>query len=369
MTLYLVITGVLLFYYLFYIKIFKNGLSRKYFNANIEKSFVSVVVAARNEQDNLPHLLTSLINQDYPDENYEIIIADDSSVDESAEIVKKFQKRTRNLRLIKVPSPDPNISRKKNALSHAVKNSKGKIILSTDADCMPKLTWISGMVRYFDKGVGMVCGLSLPNVSTGQKYNFVEKYELIDTITLFVAAAGALGRGKIFSGSGQNLAYRRKAFDKVDGYQKIMQYESGDDVLLMQLLRKAGYKIRFAFGKKTFIQTKSEKNLLNFLNQRIRWASNETPQLFMNREFFFYLLDVFFLNITILVGIIFYPIFGLAALLIKAFAEYSIIQQGIKRFQLNKNMKKLFPLWAILQPLYIFIVGLAGKLKLYEWKK
>lgn len=368
MLVYSVVTGLLLLYYLFYIKIFRNGLSRKYLNANLEKPFVSVVVAARNEQENLPHLLTSLINQDYSNENYEIIIADDSSQDKSADIVKKFQKRCKNLHLLQVPTPGPKISRKKNALSHAIENSEGKIILSTDADCVPKLTWISGMVRYFDKDVGMVCGLSLPETSQRKNSSFVEKYELLDTIALFAAAAGALGRGKVFSGSGQNLAYRKEAFQQVNGYQDIMEYESGDDVLLMQLLGKAGYKIRFAFGKNTFIQTGSEKNLFCFLNQRIRWASNETPQAFLNREFFFYLLDVFLINIAILFGIFFFPIMSIAALLLKAIAEYSVIRRSLKRFQLEISIKKWFPLWAILQPLYIFIVGLGGKLKLFKWR-
>ncbi|MBC8382423.1 MAG: glycosyltransferase [Candidatus Cloacimonetes bacterium] len=369
MIILILILSVLLLYYLIYLGIFYRGMGRKYTAAMNAKPFVSVVVAARNEESTIPQLLTSLINQDYPEDKYEIIIADDGSDDNTARIVKDFQKKSDNLILLPVTVSDEVISRKKKALAQAVQKSRGEIILTTDADCVLTYQWISGMVRYFGRGVGMVAGLSTPFIPKWKDATLFQKYEYIDTIGLFFAAAGALGVDKAFSCSGQNLGFTREAFNKVQGYETIKRHISGDDVLLMQLIQNAGFEIRFAFGKETHALTKSETRLGNFLNQRTRWASNERSQISLNIDFYIYLADVFLLNVLIIVGFFFIPLYAASAWLLKAIGEYVILQKGIKRFDLNKKSLSVFPLWAILQPLYITIVGIGGKLHLFSWNK
>ena len=333
------------------------------------KPFVSVVVAERNEESTIHQPLASLISQDYPEDKYEIIIADDGSDDNTARIVRDFQKKSNNLILLSVTAPDDAVSRKKNALALAVEESRGEIILTTDADCVVTYQWISGMMRYFGRGVGMVAGLSIPFIPNWKEATLFQKYEYIDTIGLFFAAAGALGAGKAFSCSGQNLGFAREAFEKVRGYETIKNHISGDDILLMQLIHNAGYEIRFAFGKETQTLTKSEKKLSHFLNQRTRWASNERVQISLNTGFYIYLAVVFCLNLLIIVGLFFTPLYAAGAWLVKVIGEYIILQKGIKRFKLNKKSLSVFPLWAILQPLYITIVGIGGKLHLFSWNK
>ncbi|HHI87545.1 MAG TPA: glycosyltransferase [Candidatus Cloacimonetes bacterium] len=369
MLIFLIILGVLLLYYLAYIYIFYRGLDRKYLAANTAMLKVSVVVAAYNEENTIGQLLTCLINQDYPQDMYELIIVDDDSSDRTREIIKEFQEKAPNLKLLHANQVRNIRSRKKNALSLGVKESKGEIILTTDADCIVGYQWISGMTRYFGRGVGMVAGFSEPLIPNWRKASFVQKYEYIDTIALFFAAAGAIGSNKSFSCSGQNLGFTREAFDRINGYERIKNYISGDDVLLMQLLQRAGYKIRFAFGQETYAATRSERNLGSFLNQRTRWASNEKPQAFLNREFFFYLIDVFLLNIFVLAGMFFFPLYVGIAWFVKAVSEYIILKRGMSRFKIQTQRMSLFPIWAILQPLYITIVGIGGKLNLFSWKK
>jgi len=356
-------------YYCYYLRIFFKGLKQKYLKAVNEQPFVSVIVSARNEESNIPYLLTTLLNQDYPQELYEIIIANDGSTDRTSEMVKDFQKNFENLKLIDVNISDKVISRKKNALSQGITKSKGEIILTTDADCIVKATWISGMVRYFDKNVGMVAGLSTPNILNWRLANFVEKYEYLDTIALFSAGAGSIGKDKPFSCSGQNLAYTRGAYSYVGGFEKIKKYISGDDVLLMQLIRRAGYKIRFAFGEATYTLTKSEKNLGRFLNQRIRWASNGRAQFNLNPEFFYFLFDTFLLNLVITISLFISPLLFIISLIIKSFGDFLVIKSGLKRFELNDKVLLLFPIWALVQPFYIVIAGIGSRLGLFRWKK
>jgi len=369
MIVFIIIIGVLLLYYLVYLGIFYRGIERKYTAAMNAQPFVSVVVAARNEENTIPQLLTSLINQDYPEDKFEIIIADDGSDDTTARIVQDFQKKSDNLILLPVTVSDEVVSRKKNALAQAVQKSKGEIILTTDADCVVTYQWISGMVRYFGRGVGMVAGLSTPFIPNWKEATLFQKYEYIDTIGLFFAAAGALGADKAFSCSGQNLGYTREAFKKVRGYESIKNQISGDDVLIMQLIKNAGFELRFAFGKETQALTKSETRLGKFLNQRTRWASNERVQISLNTGFYLYLADVFLLNVLIIVGLFFISLYAAGAWLLKMIGEYVILRRGIMRFALPKKSLSLFPLWAILQPLYITIVGIGGKLRLFSWNK
>ncbi len=365
----IIILGILLLYYLIYLGIFYRGMGRKYTAAMNAQPFVSVVVAARNEEGTIPQLLTSLINQDYPEDKYEIIIADDNSDDNTTSIVRDFQKKNNNLILLPVTVSDYIVSRKKNALAQAVQESKGEIILTTDADCVVTYQWISGMVRYFGRGVGMVAGLSTPFIPQWKDATLFQKYEYLDTVGLFFAAAGALGANKAFSCSGQNLGFTKEAFEKVGGYETVKNRISGDDVLLMQLIKNTGFEIRFAFGKETHALTKSERRLSNFLNQRTRWASNERSQISMNIEFYLYLADVFLLNVLIIIGLFFVPFYAAGAWVLKIVGEYVILQKGIKRFELPGKILSMFPLWAVLQPLYIAVVGIGGKLHLFSWNK
>lgn len=368
MNIFILIFGLLLLFYLKYAFLMTKGLKRKYLNPNINKPFVSVIVAARNEQENISNLLTGLVNQDYPEDKFEVIVSDDGSSDNTAEVVRKFVQKFEQVKLVSVRDGEEVISRKKNALATGLEEAEGEIILTTDADCMVKSTWISGMVKYFGKGVGMVSGLSLPQIDRTHA-NLVEKYEYFDMVALFSAAAGLLGVDKAFSCSGQNLAFSKEAYDDVGGYSSILEYESGDDILLMQLIRKAGYQIHFAFGRSSFNRTRSEKKIFKFLNQRIRWASNESAQSFLNREFLLYLIDVFLLNIFIIASLFVQPLIFAGSLLLKTAADLWVLKAGFKRFGLSKKHLRFFPVWVILQPIYIFITGLGGKLKIYRWKK
>ena len=180
---FIIILGVLLLYYLVYLGIFYRGMERKYTAATNAQPFVSVVVAARNEENTISQLLTSLINQDYPENMYEVIIADDGSDDATARIVRDFQRKSENLILIPVALSGEVMSRKKNALAQAVQKSRGEIILTTDADCVVTYQWISGMVRYFGRGVGMVVGLSTPFIPNWKQAILLQKYEYIDTVS------------------------------------------------------------------------------------------------------------------------------------------------------------------------------------------
>ena len=120
------------------------------------KRTVSVIVVTRNEGRNLPTLLTSLVNQSYPRDLYEIIIADDASEDDTEELVARFQNLGVRLQYLKIPGRDGVVSPKKNAMKLAIDASNGEIILTTDADCLVPLSWICSMIEEFAEVVCFV---------------------------------------------------------------------------------------------------------------------------------------------------------------------------------------------------------------------
>ena len=115
--------------------------------------FISVVVAARNEEENISHCIQSLLRQDYPADKFEILIVDDFSTDKTAELIKKFETSVTNLKYLSSIAIEQGniISYKREAIQTGINASKGKYILLTDADCIVPTTWISTYSEQFMK--------------------------------------------------------------------------------------------------------------------------------------------------------------------------------------------------------------------------
>lgn len=355
--------------YLFYLRLFYLGLKKKNLDFDFTKKKVSVVIAAKNEEKNIPFLLTSLMNQTYAKELYEVIIADDGSDDKTAEIVMQFKEKWDNIHLVNVENREKAISPKKNALAQGIKFSSGDIILCTDADCVVSKFWIESMVSYFNECTQMICGFSRTRINEWNKAALSQKFEHFDFLVMMFAAAGAISSKKYFSCTGQNLAYRRKAFESVGGFERIKHLISGDDVNLMQLFRRQNLNIRFAFSNHSFVLTKPIEKLMQLLNQRSRWASNMKWQIMMNPEFFVYLMSVFFLAFLPIVLFFFNWKIGVGILIIKALSDFLFIKEGSKVFPNEKKSMRFFPFWFILQPVYILVVTFLGILNIFRWVK
>ncbi|MDZ7265068.1 MAG: glycosyltransferase [candidate division KSB1 bacterium] len=340
-----------------------------------KKYRVSVVVAARNEAQNIGNLLTELQQQTYPAEWYEVIIVDDGSEDRTAEIVDQFARRDARIRLIQVqPDQTPGLIAKKKALNQGIQQSTGEIILSTDADCHVQPTWIETMVSYFTDEVGFVVGFSQLG-NPGYRYSLFEGLQAVDFLSLMAAAQGCTNFDFPLAASGQNLAYRKEAFLSVGGFEKVKNRVSGDDVLLLQLVRKyTPWKIRFASAHSGFNWTKPEKTLRAFLNQRKRWASNGAFQMRLNIIFFMFIFVTFLMNIIAFVGAPIYfwfthsllvPLIILGA---KFLIEFLLTFKGALVYQ-RTDLLKYFPLWMVLQMPYVIFTGLMGSLGRFIWKE
>lgn len=349
--------------------LFAMGLFLPARQQNAAQLFVSVIIAARNEERLLPDCLYSVLNQTYPGNLFEVIVVDDRSEDRTASMVQQFAEKHSNVRLIQIKEKAEKISGKKNALEQGIKVSRGDILLFTDADCTVQNTWIEGMVRYFTNDVGLVIGASFTKSAA-----WFERLQSFDFAAMKAAACGITNLGLPFAASGQNLAYRKAAFDEVGGFEKIWHRISGDDVLMMQLIRKlTKWKIVFSDDVGTFNSTRPEPTLRAFIHQRSRWASNTEMMLTMSPIFFIYLVSVYAFNVGLAGGLI----AGIWNQLILSIAVFGWINKlivdflvtflGFKKFSKPFSFS-IFLTWFFLQTPYVLWVGLRGGLGLFKWK-
>jgi len=368
--LFALITGI----YFVILSFFLIGLFFPNKKQTSKKSRVSIVVAARNEEKNIGNLLSELVNQTYANELYEIIIVNDGSEDRTGQIVDSFANEFENIKHLQaIPDSKTGLIAKKNALNQGIRQSNGEIILSTDADCHVKPTWIETMASYFTEDVAMVVGFS--QLGTRQnRYSLLEKLQAVDFLSLMAAAQGSLNLGCALAASGQNIGYRKAAYDAIGGFEKIKNRISGDDVLLLQLIRKyTNWKIRFAPAPDAYNWTEPEKTFKSFFNQRKRWASNGSYQLKLNIGFFLFILIVFLMNLIIVLGTPIYVMMyhtitlPLISLFAKFLVEFLITFKGAMVYH-RFDLLKYFPGWAILQIPYIILTGLSGSLGHFIWK-
>ncbi|MBL7994456.1 glycosyltransferase [bacterium] len=364
-----VLTGVVLIVYLVMSLLYLIGLFLPARNNNLSQPFVSVLIAARNEQNNIIRCLESVVNQTYPKDLFEVIVIDDRSADNTALLVSEFSRLNLHVKMICVSDKPEKISGKKNALSIGINESKGEILLFTDADCRVKDSWVAGMVSCFLEDVGVVIGYSEVESKT-----FFERWQELDFLTLMSAACGITNLGFPLAASGQNLAYRRKAFDAVGGFEKIIERISGDDTLMIQLIKRyTSYRTVFSGHAGTFNTTLPMNTLYEFIQQRARWASNGTIMLRLNPLFFFYLLSIYCLHFLLVAGLAL-SAFHVTIMVITAFVwitkgivDFAVTFHGAHIFK-KKYSFTVFVAWFFLQTPLVLWVGIKGALGYFKWK-
>ena len=327
---------------------------------------VSIVIAARNEEDNIGNLLEDLTKQNYPKNKIEVLVANDRSTDNTPKIIEHFQKKHSNFKLINIEERSQSMTPKKHALTVAIKRSKGEIIISTDADCRVPPNWINNIVKQFDANTGVVAGYSKVTVN---KNSFFDEYQKIDFLALMAANAGSFGWDLPWTGSGQNIAYRRASFDKIDGFDPVADHISGDDFYLVKAISKIA-KARYNPNPDGFVKTQPMQSFNSFFQQRIRWASN-TQKLFGGDLFFLLFLFLnLFTNSILLIGLMFQSFWIYLPILygIKLLCDSILILIGSKLFLTNVNIG-VYLLWSIFQPIYTPTLAVLSMLGRYRWKE
>lgn len=332
--------------------------------------FLSVVIAARNEAHYIGECLKTLTQQTYPSHLFEVLVVDDESSDDTALIVEGFSKSYPHIRLLTVGNHFPQMAAKKRPMSVGIQQAKGEWIVTTDADCQLLPTHLAQLSTYMHTDTDVIIGFS--QIKTAQEpLTPFEKLQACDFLSLMSAAAGSAHMGYPLAATGQNFAYRKTLFDRVGGFEKVAHRPSGDDVLLLQLMRKGtSNKIVFASDPHTFVSTHRPETPKSFWRQRKRWASNAAFQIRLNPYFFAYILVVFGAHACIPISLLLHPhtyLIPLGCWLAKSIADGFVIHKGAQTFN-RKDLLSILPIWEILQPFYIVLIGIVGTLGGFTWK-
>ena len=332
---------------------------------NSEEPTVSVIVASRNEEENIRNLLEDLSNQTYSQTKLQIIIADDRSTDNTWEIISDYINNFNNFTGVKVSKLSTTMAPKKYALTKAIGKTSSEIIISTDADCRVPNAWVESIVKTFDKETGVVIGYS--KIDTNSE-SFFDYYQSIDFLALMSTNAGTLGWGNSWTGSGQNIAYRRSDFEKINSFIPVANKISGDDFYLVQAISKIA-KAKYNTHSESFVKTKPSENVSKFISQRIRWASN-TKKLF-NTDYFFllFLLVNLFTNTILLLTLLLKSFWQFLPMLlgIKFLFDTLVLFYGSKFFKTEIKITT-YLIWFFLQPLYTPLLGIISMVGKFQWK-
>lgn len=365
-----ILTAILTLMYVGLLLYLKNGWSKLNYFHPAEgqcKTTVSILIAARNEEDSIKNTIEDVLAQDYPKHLVQFIIVDDHSTDRTSEIVKSFANQ--GVKLIVLNEREALNSYKKKAISEAIKKSDGDLIVTTDADCRMGSNWLKTIVSCYESGDYKL--ISSPVIYFEEKSLF-EELQSLEFLFLISLGASGIGNGMPTTCNGANLAYRRDVFLGLHGFQGIDNLASGDDELFMHKVAAAYPKgIAFCKSREAIVNTHAKPNLSEFIQQRKRWASKSTS--YKNKWLVALGVSVWIFNLSILLNLIaglFNPVFLLAAVMsffLKASTEL-LFMIPVCRFEGRLKLLWYQPFLSLIHIIYLIYIGLAGNSGKYMWK-
>jgi cellulose synthase/poly-beta-1,6-N-acetylglucosamine synthase-like glycosyltransferase len=240
-------------------------------NDKTPSTFFSIIIPFRDEAQNLPRLLESFKNLNYPHELFELIFVDDFSTDESVKLLYQWRTANGTLQTTLLENIQLSHSPKKDAITRAIPIVQQQWIITTDADCSVPSTWLSTHNSYLQShSANMVVG----SVNYESTSTFLDQFQLLDLLSLQGATQGSFGMGLGFLCNGANLAYTKSHFQELQGFAGNNSLASGDDVFLLQKsMAFDASKVHYLKSKSHLVYTKPEQSWKQVLIQRTRWAS------------------------------------------------------------------------------------------------
>ncbi len=362
----LLLTGLHLVVILYLIKGWAN-LKRPLIKKSNFTTKVTVMIAARNEAERIHLTIEDILAQDYPKELTEIIIVDDHSTDNTAEIISRYADR--GVQLLQLNEAKPLNSYKKKAIARAIGISNGELMVATDADCHMGNKWLSSIVSYYETKQPVM--ISSPVVYF-EEHSLFERLQTLEFCFLIGIGGAFIGHNRASTCNGANFAYRKDVFYEVGGFTGIDELASGDDELLLQKVA-VKYQGRIGFLKLSdaVVYTHAKANLNGFLQQRRRWASKSTH--YKDKKIVALAVCMWLFNVLLIVNTFlgfynhhFWHLL-LLQLALKTLVEIIFLIQVTSFFK-RTVLLMLLPIVSPLHSIYLAYIGLMGNNKKYIWK-
>jgi 1,2-diacylglycerol 3-beta-glucosyltransferase len=226
---------------------------------------VSVLIAARNEANNILDCLCSIEKLSYPKEKLQVLIGNDASEDNTAQLVEHFIEDKPYFQLINITEQVANLKGKANVLAQLVHYAKGEYLFFTDADIEVPIHWIEEMLVAFDPNVGVVTGCT--TLCGSKVFHRLQAIEWLFSLSFMEL----LARFHLpFTGMGNNMAVRTKAYRDIGGYETI-GFSIVEDYLIFKAILSKGYDFRQLFKSEVLTISKPIDTFKSLMIQRKRW--------------------------------------------------------------------------------------------------
>ncbi|MFV5699460.1 glycosyltransferase [Flavobacterium sp. ZT3R17] len=322
---------------------------------------ISVIVCAKNEEENVTNFIPLLAEQNYPD--FEIVLIDDASSDNTLAIFEEFEKQYPNVRLVKVKNNEAFWGNKKYALTLGIKAAKKEYLLFTDADCYPtSKDWLTAMSSQFTMQKTIVLGYGKYEKIPNSFLNKIIRFETLLTAIQYFSWAKI---GHPYMGVGRNLAYKKETFFNVNGFIEHMQIRSGDDDLFINQAANAK-NTTIAYTPESFTLSKPKTTFKDWFTQKrrhIATANYYKPLDKLQLGAFYCSQLLFILLPIILLSFQFQWILVLGLIILRYLVAWIIV--GFSAGKLKENdIKVWFPIVEIaliLTQINIFITNIFSK--------
>lgn len=312
---------------------------------------VSIIVAARNEEKNILACLESLNELIYPEGKLEIIIIDDASTDDTFKLASNFIHGKKKFRIIHLQENEQSVLKGKvRAMSEAIRLSTGEIILTTDADCVVNPLWAKTIVSYYSENVGVVNGFTSQNVNGA-----FSAMQAIDFIYLLFISSGTINFGKPVSCIGNNMSFRKKAYEEVGGFENLTFSVTEDFLLLNSIYKLKKYNAIYPLNKDSLVISKPASNLVELFRQKKRWAVGGIDAPLLG---FLLMAWAFLTNLFVLASPLFYSAILIYLIVFKISIDLFVLYPLHQRLGLQKNLK-YFLVFEIYYLVYVVILPLA----------
>lgn len=325
---------------------------------------ISIIIPVRNEAENIIKCLNTLKDQNFNKSDFELIIVNDHSIDNTENVINAFTNTT-DLDLSLCSLSDDRTS-KKEALKYGIEKSKYDIIATTDADCSVPENWLKNISLNFNTSSEMLLGPVMFN----HKGGFLSSFQMLDLLAIQGIEFGVINFRKPILNNAANLSYLKKTYNDVGGLDDF-NTPSGDDIFLLEKFRSRKKEINGLLSQDFVVETDSESTIKGFLNQRLRWSSKTKH--YSDKTLIFFSSIVFVENVLLIfvyLGIALvekYTIILIFLLFCKWLIDFILLFLVASFFQRKRALFYFIPA-QIVYPIYIIMIWLASMTLSFEWK-
>ena len=330
----------------------------------------SIIIPFRNESKNLPELLKTIGELKYPKVNFEVILVNDASEDNSVTVISEFIKTaSQKLNITIIDNIRVSKSPKKDAITTAILKAKHEWIITTDADCILPHLWLH---TFNECIIQNTCNFIVAPVTFANSNTTFERFQILDILSLQGATIGAFGLNKPFLCNGANLAYNKTFFNTLNGFEGNNNIASGDDVFMLEKAVKfSPESVTYLKHKDAIVQTHPEANFKQLISQRVRWAAKASKY----DNWFSKITGVTVFMMNLLTSVLWF-LLAFKQLHLTTFSIFFTIKIGVDFILIHKtarffNQKKhltSYLISGVFYPFFSVFVVFISFFKDYNWK-